>query len=69
MFAKVYDVAPDKSFLIAIPKMSENGRKLADLYKISLIEARNQKEAMKALENFLDLAETQSEVQSTQASV
>jgi len=69
MFAKVYDVAPDKSFLIAIPKMSENGRKLADLYKINLIEARNQKEAMKALENLLDLAEAQSEVQSTQASV
>ncbi len=69
MFAKVYDVAPDKSFLIAIPKMSENGRKLADLYKINLIEARNQKEAMKALERHLDLARTPSEVQSPQASV
>ncbi len=50
MFAKVYDVAPDKACLIAIPKMSDNGRKLADLYKIDLIEAKNQKEAMKALQ-------------------
>jgi len=50
MFAKVYDVAPGKACLIAIPKMSENGRKLADLYRITLIEAKNQKEAIKALE-------------------
>jgi len=50
MFAKVYDVAPEKACLIVIPKMSDNGRKLADLYKIELIEAKNQKEAMKALE-------------------
>jgi hypothetical protein len=69
MFAKVYDVTPDRSFLIAIPKMSENGRKLADLYKIDLIEAKNQKEAMKALETLLDLAQTPSEVQSSQAPV
>lgn len=55
MFAKVYDVAPDKACLIAIPKMSENGRKLADLYKIELIEAQNQKEAMKALQAVVDV--------------
>jgi len=50
MFAKVYDVAPDKAYLIAVPKMSENGRKLAELYNIHLIEAKNQNEAIKALE-------------------
>jgi len=50
MFAKVYDVAPDKACLIAIPKMSDSGRKLADLYNIQLIEAKDQKEAIKALE-------------------
>lgn len=61
MFAKVYDVAPDKACLIAIPKMSDNGRKLADLYKIELIEAKNQKEAMKALEAVVDLAKVPSE--------
>ena len=50
MFAKVFDVAPDKACLVAVPQMSENGRKLADLYKIELIEAKDQNEAMKALE-------------------
>jgi transcription elongation factor Elf1 len=50
MFAKTYDVAPDKACLIAIPKMSDNGRKLAGLYNIHLIEAKNQNEAIKSLE-------------------
>lgn len=50
LFAKVFDVAPDKSCLIAIPKMSESGKKLATLYKINLIEARDQKEVLSALQ-------------------
>ncbi len=50
MFAKVFDVVPNKACLIAIPKMSENGRRLADLYKITLIEAEDQDVAVKALE-------------------
>jgi transcription elongation factor Elf1 len=50
MFAKVFDVAPNRAYLIAIPKMSENGRKLADLYKIKLIEAEDQNVAVKTLE-------------------
>lgn len=50
LFAKVYDVAPDKAFLIAIPAMSESGRKLADMYQIALIEAKDQNEAMKTFE-------------------
>ncbi len=50
MFAKVFDVTPDRACLIAIPKMSENGDKLAELYNITLIEAKNQNEAIKALE-------------------
>jgi hypothetical protein len=49
MFAKVYDVSPDKACLIAIPKMNENGKKLAALYNIELIEAKNQKEALELL--------------------
>jgi len=61
MFAKVYDVAPDRACLIAIPKMSDNGKKLADLYKIELIQAKNQKEAMKALETVVDLTDIQPE--------
>jgi len=54
MFAKVYDVAPEKAYLIAIPKMNESGRKLAELYNIQLIEAKDQNEAMKALETCVE---------------
>ena len=50
MFAKVFDVAPLKACLIAIPKMNNNGKKLAALYKIELIEAKDQDEVIKALE-------------------
>ncbi|NWF87180.1 hypothetical protein HXY32_05165 [Candidatus Bathyarchaeota archaeon] len=49
LFAKTYDVLPESAYLIAIPKMSENGKKMAELYNIKLIEAKNQKEAIKAL--------------------
>jgi transcription elongation factor Elf1 len=49
MFAKIFDVTPDQACLIAIPKMSENGRKLATLYKIQLVEAKNQNSALEAL--------------------
>lgn len=49
MFAKTYDVAPDKACLVAIPKINENGKKLAVLYKIELIEAKDQSEAIDAL--------------------
>jgi hypothetical protein len=61
MFAKVYDVAPERAIFVAIPRMSENGRKLATLYKIELIEGRNQKEALKALEKAMGLVEISSE--------
>lgn len=50
MFAKIYDVAPDNACLIAIPKITENGRKMAKLYNITLVEAKSPKEAIKALE-------------------
>jgi transcription elongation factor Elf1 len=49
MFAKIFDVIPDRACLVAIPKMSENGRKLASLYKINLIEAKNQITAIDSL--------------------
>ncbi|MGD8506600.1 MAG: hypothetical protein PVF15_08060 [Candidatus Bathyarchaeota archaeon] len=51
MFAKVFDVSPNMACLIAIPKISENGKKLSELYKIKLIEAENQNVAIKALES------------------
>ncbi|MGQ9507323.1 MAG: TackOD1 domain-containing metal-binding protein [Candidatus Bathycorpusculaceae bacterium] len=49
LFAKVFDVSPESAYLIAIPKVSENGKKMAELYNIKVIEAKNQKEAIKAL--------------------
>jgi hypothetical protein len=50
LFAKIFDVSPEKSYLIAIPKLSENGKKMAELYKILAIEAKNQEEAVASLE-------------------
>jgi hypothetical protein len=68
MFAKVYDVTPDKACLIAIPKMVESGKKLADLYNIQLIEAKDQNAAIKALEKVV--AEViQSKIQQPQTQV
>jgi transcription elongation factor Elf1 len=49
LFAKIFDVSPERAYLIAIPRLSENGRKMAELYNIKVIEAKNQKEAIKAL--------------------
>jgi len=49
MFAKIFDATPEKACLVAIPKMSESARKLATLYKIDLIEAKNQSAAIEAL--------------------
>jgi transcription elongation factor Elf1 len=49
MFAKIFDATPDKACLVAIPKMSENGRKLASLYKIDLVEAKNQSTVIDSL--------------------
>ncbi len=49
MFAKIFDATPDKACLVAIPKMSESGKKLAALYKIELVEAKDQDTAIEAL--------------------
>jgi len=53
LFAKIFDVSPDSAYLIAIPEMSENGKKMAGLYNIKVVEAKNQKDAIKALEDKL----------------
>jgi len=49
LFAKIYDVSPDSAYLIAIPKLSENGNKMAELYNIKVIETRDAKEITKIL--------------------
>jgi len=53
LFAKIFDVSPEKAYLIAIPKLSENGKKMAELYKICAIEAENQEEAIASLKKSL----------------
>jgi len=49
LFAKIFDVSPNHAYLVALPKMNENGRKMAALYNIQLVEAKNQKEAIETL--------------------
>lgn len=51
MFAKIYDVAPDSACLVGIPRISENGKRMAKLYNITVVEAKNAKEAIKSLED------------------
>jgi len=54
MFAKIFDSNPKKACLVAIPKMNENARKLAKLYKIELIEAIDQNSALEELKNIIE---------------
>jgi len=49
LFAKIFDVSPDSAYLVAIPRLNENGKKMAELYKIQVVEARNEKEAIRVL--------------------
>ena len=51
LFAKIFDATPDMACLVAIPKMNENGRKLASLYKINLVEAEDHNAAIEALKS------------------
>lgn len=53
LFAKIFDVSPERAYLIAIPELSENGKKMAELYKIRAIEAKNQEEAIASLKESL----------------
>lgn len=49
MFAKRYDTNPKKSILVVIPGITENGKKLASLYKIEVVEAGTAPEAIDKL--------------------
>lgn len=49
LFAKTFDVSPDKAYLVAIPRLNENGKRMAELYNIQVIEAKNQSEAIRVL--------------------
>jgi hypothetical protein len=49
LFAKTFDVSPQQAFLVAVPKLGDNARKMAELYNIQAIDARNQDEALAVL--------------------
>lgn len=49
LFAKIFDVSPANAYLIAIPAMTENAKRMAELYNIQVIEATKEKEVVKAL--------------------
>ena len=53
MFAKIYDVSPEKAIVIAIPKINENAKKLASLYKIDLIEANESSKILETLKTVI----------------
>ncbi len=53
LFAKIFDVSPQQAFLVAVPKLGENARKMAELYNIQAIDATNQEEAVAALQRKL----------------
>jgi hypothetical protein len=55
LFAKIFDVSPEKAYLIAIPKLSENGKKMAELYKILAVEAKNPDDAVTTLKESLKM--------------
>jgi len=49
LFAKIFDVSPEAAYLIAIPRLNDNARKMAELYNIQAVEATNQREAINNL--------------------
>ena len=54
LFAKTFDVSSQKAFLIAIPGLGENAKKMAELYGITAINAKTQEEAVAALKSKLE---------------
>jgi hypothetical protein len=54
LFAKIFDVSPQKAYLIAIPRLNENGKRIAELYNIKVIEAENPQEATESLKASLE---------------
>ena len=49
LFAKIYDVSPGCACLIAVPKTSENAKRMAKLYNIILFETRDPNEVISGL--------------------
>lgn len=51
MYAKIFDVSPTQSILIAIPGLTEKAKRLAGLYRISTIEADSSQKAAEQIKD------------------
>ena len=51
MYAKIFDVSPTQSILIAIPALTEKAKRLAGLYRISTIEADSSQQAAEQIKD------------------
>jgi len=54
VFAKAFDVSPTKSILIAVPALSDTAKKLADLYKLEIIEGQKPEEIAQGFHEALE---------------
>jgi len=54
IFAKTLDVSPTKPILIAVPALSDTAKKLADLYKLEVIEGEKPEEIFQEFREALD---------------
>jgi hypothetical protein len=45
MYAKIFDVTPTQSILVAMPGLTEKAKRLAGLYRISIVEAESSQQA------------------------
>jgi len=45
MYAKIFDVSPSQSILVAIPGLTDRAKRLAALYRVSIVEAENSQRA------------------------
>lgn len=49
LYAKILDIKNVKSLLVAVPKMNDEGKRLASVYKIDVIEAKDSDEVLEKL--------------------
>ncbi|MBC7129703.1 hypothetical protein H5T51_00595 [Candidatus Bathyarchaeota archaeon] len=52
LFAKIYDVSPESAYLIAIPELNENAKKMAELYNIKIIEGKSANDVISAIKEY-----------------
>ena len=54
VFAKTFDVSPKKSILIAVPGLNDTAKKLANLYKLDVIEGAKPEQITQGLHEVLN---------------